>query len=59
MQTQRKLIKAALQRREQWKRIYSKEYFDRFFTLYTGELEALLDLAEERFPLDHLPEGSH
>ena len=53
------LIQAVLERRAQWKRLYSPEYFNRYFHPYDGELEALLDVAEERFPLDHLPEGSH
>ena len=63
MQMQRskqELIEAVLERRAQWKRIYPQPYIGRFFTLYDGELDALLDLAEAaQFPLDHLPEGSH
>jgi hypothetical protein len=65
MQTPRRtqeLIEAALERRAQWRRTYSQSYYDEFFTLYDGELDALLDLAETsaaQFPLDHLAEGSH
>jgi hypothetical protein len=57
--SKQKLIEAVLERRAKWKRLYSQSYYDRFFPLYAGELDALLDVAEERFPLDHLPEGSH
>ena len=43
----KQLIKAALERQKLWKRLYSPEYIKRFFTLYDGELEALLSLAKE------------
>jgi hypothetical protein len=43
------LITQVLKRREQWERVYKgyPYYIRRFFTLYEGELEALLELAEE------------
>lgn len=42
-----RLIKSAVERRKLWERLYSPEYIKRFFTLYDGELEALLSLAKE------------
>ena len=56
--SKQKLIEAVLERRAKWKRLYSQSYYDRFFPLYAGELDALLDLAEAaQFPLDHLPDA--
>ena len=43
----KRIIAQVLQRRKQWERLYSPDYIKRFFTLYDGELEALLELAEE------------
>jgi len=41
----RKLVDNVLERRAQWKRLYSQQYYERFFTLYDGELEALFTAA--------------
>jgi hypothetical protein len=39
----KRLTAEVLSRRKQWERLYSPEYIRRFFTLYDGELEALLE----------------
>ena len=48
----RKLVDNVLERRAQWKRLYSQQYYERFFTLYDGELEALFDAARSQKILD-------
>ena len=48
----RKLVDNVLERRAQWKRCYSQGNYERFFTLYDGELEALFDAARSRKILD-------
>ena len=40
-------IQQFLTRREQWERIYPQWYIDRHFTLYDGEMEALIALARK------------
>jgi len=44
----RELVAEILKRRKQWEITYNPEYIRRFFTLYDGELEALLELAKEK-----------
>jgi hypothetical protein len=48
----RKLVDNVLERRAQWKRCYSQGNYERFFTLYDGELEALFDAARSQKILD-------
>jgi hypothetical protein len=48
----RKLVDNMLERRAQWKRLYSQQYYERHFMLYDGELEALLDAARSQKILD-------
>jgi hypothetical protein len=48
----RKLIDSVFERRAQWKRLYSQQYYERHFMLYDGELEALLDAARSQKILD-------
>jgi hypothetical protein len=41
------LINQLLARRAQWERLYTSDYIRRFFTLYSGEMEAMLVLARD------------
>ena len=41
-------IRALLERRQMWERLYPAYYIERHFHLYDGELEALLDLARQK-----------
>lgn len=43
-----KKIRAVLARRKQWEKIYPTWYIERHFTLYEGELEALLEMTKKR-----------
>lgn len=44
----REKIRAVLARRKMWERLYPNWYIERHFTLYEGELEALLKMAKEK-----------
>lgn len=42
------LVHQVVERRARWEEIYPQAYIDRWFSLFDGELEALLDLARKR-----------